>query len=81
MKLDKGTPSNLIKDMMTNLSTKNDACIRQVTIILLILLTIIVSYVQNGRCGIFDSFLWDKLAENTNWALYLCKHRRTFTEA
>ncbi len=40
MKLDKGTPSNLIKDIMKNISTKNDAFVRLVTIILLILLTI-----------------------------------------
>ncbi len=40
MKLDKGTPSNLIKDIMKNISTKNDAFVHLVTIILLILLTI-----------------------------------------
>ena len=39
MKLDKGTPSNLIKDIMKNIFTKNDAFVRLVTIIFLILLT------------------------------------------
>ncbi len=48
MKLDRGTPSNLIKDIMKNISTKNDAFVRLVTIILLILLT---SY--NTQC--FDT--------------------------
>ena len=49
IKLDKGTPSNSIEDIMTDLSTKNDAFVHPVTIILLILL-IISAFIGYGFC-------------------------------